>query len=110
MTHVITQQCVATCDTACVDACPFDCIDGPVSLRLLREVPIGARNTQFPGIQMFIDPDSCTDCGACLTECPVSAIYVDDEVPGAYRPDIERNAAFFRDRLAGDRVRERPAR
>ena len=28
MTYVITQTCVATCDTACVDVCPVDCIEG----------------------------------------------------------------------------------
>lgn len=67
-------------------------------LRELRAVPTAVRGTRFPGIQMFIDPDTCTDCGACLTECPVAAIYIDDEVPGEHRADIERNAAFFRDR------------
>lgn len=45
---------------------------------------------------MFIDPDECIDCGACVAECPAEAIYLDKDVPDGNREDIERNAAFFR--------------
>jgi NAD-dependent dihydropyrimidine dehydrogenase PreA subunit len=96
MTYVITQQCIGTCDTACVDVCPCDCIVGPVPLDELRAVPASERGKAFPGIQMFADPDVCIDCGACLPECPVGAIYADDDVPAEHRDDIERNARFFR--------------
>ena len=95
MAHIITQKCVGTCDTACVDVCPCDCILGPVPLDQLRQVPVAERGRRFPGIQMFVDPDECIDCGACEAECPVSAIYLDDDVPEAHRADIGRNAAFF---------------
>jgi len=90
---VISQKCIATCDSACVDVCPCDCIHGPVSIEQLRKVPAADRGTRFPGIQMFIDPDPCIDCGACVDACPVDAIYADDDE--AHRDDIERNAAFF---------------
>jgi NAD-dependent dihydropyrimidine dehydrogenase PreA subunit len=96
MAYVITQQCIGTCDTACVDVCPCDCILGPIPVDQLRQVPTSARGTQFPGIQMFIDPDACIDCGSCVAECPVNAIYLDEEVPDAHRDDIARNAQFFR--------------
>lgn len=96
MPYVITKECVGTCDTACVEVCPCDCILGPVPLEQLRSVAPAERAKQFPAIQMFIDPDECTDCGACLQECPVAAIYLDEEVPAEHRDDIERNAAFFR--------------
>ena len=96
MTYVITQPCVATCDTACVDVCPCDCIVGPVPLDQLRQTPAAERGTRFPGIQMFIDPDECIDCGACVAECPVAAIYAEDDVPAIHRGDILRNAKFFR--------------
>src|ERR1700751_2715523 len=96
MAYVITQKCVGTCDTACVDVCPCDCIVGPVALDQLRQVPGSERGKRFPGIQMFIGPDECIDCAACLDECPVTAIYLDDPVPAEPRGDIERNAAFFR--------------
>ncbi len=96
MAHVITQKCVGTCDSACVDVCPCDCILGPVTLDQLRGVPASERGTQFPGIQMYIDPDDCIDCGACLAECPVAAIYLDDDVPKEHHEAIELNAKFFR--------------
>ena len=92
MSHVITSPCEGVCDTACVEVCPIDdCIIGPLPIETLRA-------TRPTGVQLFIDPDECIDCGACLPECPVEAIYVDDDVPERYRADIERNAAFFRDR------------
>jgi ferredoxin len=73
MPYVITQKCVGTCASACVDVCPADCIHGD-------------------GLQMFIDPDECISCGACVDECPVSAIvHLDDAEPD----DRERNAGFF---------------
>ena len=95
MAYVITEKCVGTCDTACVDVCPCDCIVGPVPLDELRKVPENERRARFPGIQMFIDPDECIDCGACVAECPVAAIYLDDDVPAEHRADVERNAKFF---------------
>jgi NAD-dependent dihydropyrimidine dehydrogenase PreA subunit len=96
MAFVITQKCVGTCDTVCVDVCPVDCIVGPVPLDQLQQVPAAERGRRFPGLQMFIDPDECICCGACEPECPVAAIYRDDQVPSAHRGDIERNAKFFR--------------
>lgn len=96
MAYVITKKCVGCLDAACVEVCPSDCIVGPVPLEELRAIPASERATRFPGIQMFVDPDPCIDCGACVAECPVAAIYADDDVPDEYREDIERNAAFFR--------------
>ena len=29
MTYIIAEPCVSTCDTACVEVCPVDCIHGP---------------------------------------------------------------------------------
>lgn len=97
MTYVITQKCIGTCDSACVDVCPCDCIIGPVPLDQLRAVPAAERGARYPGIQMFVDPDECIDCGACAPECPVDAIYEDSAVPDAHRADIARNAKFFLD-------------
>jgi ferredoxin len=76
--------------------CPCDCILGPVPLAQLREVPAAERGSRFPGVQMFVDPDECIDCGACVSEYPVDAIYADSDVPEQHRDDIERNARFFR--------------
>ena len=98
MAYVITKKCEGVCNTACVDVCPCDCIIGPVSIEQLRAVPEAERGRAFPGVQMFIDPDECIDCGACVAECPVAAIYLDDDVPAEHREDIARNAEFFRRR------------
>ncbi len=76
----------------------MDCILGPVPLDELRAIPAGERAARLPGIQMFIDPDECINCGACVAECPADAIYLDTDVPAAYRSDIRRNASFFLDR------------
>jgi ferredoxin len=95
MTYVISQKCIGTCDSACVDVCPVDCIVGPVPLAELRSVPQPERGARFPTLQMFIDPDECICCGACVAECPVDAIGL---AADASPDDVLRNAAFFRRR------------
>ena len=89
-TYVITDPCVAVCDTACVEVCPTDAIHGPLPLDALRAMPPSARP------QMFIDPAACIYCGCCEPECPVQAIYAEEDVPPQYADSPERNAAFFR--------------
>lgn len=101
MTLVITSPCVGTCDTACVDVCPVECIHGAIPLEEIRAVPQEERATHFPKSQLFIDPDECIDCGACLPECPVEAIYEEHSVPEEHEADIERNVQFFLQRAAG---------
>jgi ferredoxin len=98
MAYVITQKCAGVCNSACVDVCPSDCIAGPVSIERIRAVPEAVRATAFPGIQLFVDPDDCVDCGACVAECPADAIYYEDDVPAEHRADIARNADFFKNR------------
>ena len=62
MTYVVTESCIKCKYTDCVDVCPVDCFhEGPNML--------------------VIDPDECIDCAVCVPECPVNAIYADDEVP-----------------------------
>jgi ferredoxin len=41
---------------------------------------------------LYIDPDECIDCGACVPECPVEAIYHEDDVPENWHSYIELNA------------------
>ena len=62
MTYVITEPCIGTKDQSCVEVCPVDCI-------------------YEAGDQFLINPEECIDCGACEPECPVEAIYPEDEVP-----------------------------
>lgn len=99
MTFVITQSCAGVCDTGCVDSCPADCIAGPVPLDRLRAVAPKDRASRFPGVQMFIDPVECVDCGACVSECPEDAICSDGELAES-DADRLRNARFFAARPA----------
>ncbi len=68
MTHVITSLCLR--DTGCSDVCPVECIQA------------GTPVEQWP--TYYIDPATCIDCGACIPECPYSAIFPADEVPAEY--------------------------
>jgi NAD-dependent dihydropyrimidine dehydrogenase PreA subunit len=46
--------------------------------------------------QVVINPDECIDCGLCEAECPVTAIFVDTDVPAEWRSFIEKNATLGR--------------
>jgi ferredoxin len=41
---------------------------------------------------LYIDPEDCIDCEACVPECPVEAIFVLDSVPAQWKSAIEENA------------------
>ncbi len=72
MTYVVTESCIKCKYTDCVDVCPVDCF---------REGPN----------MLVIDPDECIDCTLCVPECPVEAIFAEDDVPDGQRDWIERN-------------------
>jgi NAD-dependent dihydropyrimidine dehydrogenase PreA subunit len=74
MTYVITQPCIDVKDKSCVDVCPVSCI-------YLENDGVDRK--------LYIHPDECIDCGACEPECPVSAIFVQDAVPGEWVEFIE---------------------
>lgn len=86
MTYIITEPCIDTKDTACVDACPVDCIH-----------PRSDEEGFEGSVQLYIDPEECIDCGACVPECPVEAIYPDDEVPEEWQKYEAINADYFKD-------------
>lgn len=95
MAYVITDPCIGTCDTACVDVCPCDCIHGPLALDEIRAIPGADRGARLGRLQLYIDPEHCIDCGACAPVCPAEAIYLDADVPVEWRASIELNARFF---------------
>jgi len=68
MTHIVTRLCLR--DTACIDVCPVECM------------VLGFPEEEWPWL--YIDPDTCIDCGACIPECPYEAIFPEEEVPTAY--------------------------
>jgi ferredoxin len=69
MTHVITSLCLR--DNGCIDVCPVECINA------------GEPAERWP--TFYVDPGTCIDCGACVPECPFSAIFPEDEIPSAFR-------------------------
>lgn len=73
MTFVVTDSCLRCKYTDCVEVCPVDCF---------RE------GKQF----LVIDPDECIDCNLCVPECPVDAIYAEDDVPESQKHFIQLNA------------------
>ena len=95
MAFVIAEPCVSTCDTACVAVCPVDCIHGPIDKTGLGAEVEGLET--LDGLQLYIDPDECIDCGACEPECPVEAIYDEDELPAEWEKYTEINANFFKE-------------
>ena len=73
MAYVVTESCIKCKYTDCVEVCPVDCFyEGPEFL--------------------VIHPDECIDCGLCEPECPIEAIYADDELPEDQIEFIEINA------------------
>ena len=84
MTFVITDPCIDTKDTACVDVCPVDCIHPR------KDEPEFETATM-----LYIHPGDCIDCGACVPACPVAAIYDSPEsTPASQKQLIEANAIF----------------
>jgi ferredoxin len=73
MAYVVTESCIKCKYTDCVDVCPVDCF---------REGPN----------MLVIDPDECIDCTLCVPECPVEAIFAEDDVPPEQRAFIATNA------------------
>jgi ferredoxin len=73
MTHVVAEPCFACKYTDCVVVCPVECF--------------------YEGEQMvYIHPDECIDCEACVPECPVEAIFHEDNLPAEWKDFKELNA------------------
>ena len=85
MTHVITEACKGVKDSSCVAVCPVDCIH-----------PLPEASDFDAEDMLYIDPDVCIDCGLCVDECPVNAIYTEDNLPEEQARFIEINRAYFR--------------
>ena len=73
MTYVVGENCIRCKHTDCVEVCPVDCFyEGPNTL--------------------VIHPDECIDCDLCVPECPVDAIFAEDDLPDDQAQFLELNA------------------
>lgn len=73
MTYIVAEPCIKCKYTDCVDVCPVDCF--------------------YEGENFLaIHPDECIDCGACVPECPVEAIFSEDDLPEKWSDYLELNA------------------
>jgi ferredoxin--NADP+ reductase len=62
-----------------------DCIHPKSSEPLFEEVGM-----------LYVDPETCIDCGACIPVCPTNSIYVDSDLPAELSPFLARNAEFYK--------------
>ncbi|MFA6240490.1 MAG: ferredoxin FdxA [Candidatus Hydrogenedentales bacterium] len=72
MAHVVAEPCIKCKYTDCVAVCPVDCFHEGANM-------------------LTIDPDECIDCGACVDECPVHAIYPEEDLPEKWQHFIALN-------------------
>ena len=78
MTHVVSDSCIRCRYTDCVDVCPVDCFKAGKDF-------------------LVIDPDECIDCAVCIPECPVNAIYAEEDLPDHLGHFVAINAKLARE-------------
>jgi ferredoxin len=92
MAYVVAEPCVNCKYTDCVVVCPCECFYGDEK-------------------QLYIDPNDCIDCGACVPECPVEAIFYEPDMPAKWESYIQLNSERVKAlKPAGARVTEKIAR
>lgn len=84
MSYYIAEPCIGTKDTACVEVCPVDCIH-----------PTKDEDGFEEAKQLYIDPETCIDCGACEPVCPVTAIFPEEELPEKWQEYVEINTQYY---------------
>jgi NAD-dependent dihydropyrimidine dehydrogenase PreA subunit len=82
MAYVITDTC--TKDELCVQACPVDCIHPKQDAADFETAP-----------QLYVNPNDCIDCGACVPVCPTNSVFAVDDLPAEFAQFVEINAARF---------------
>jgi ferredoxin--NADP+ reductase len=82
MTFVITSGCCN--DSSCIPVCPVQCIR-----------PRPGDPDFLSTEQLYIDPATCIDCGACMDECPVNAIHSEWDLPETLSDYLDINARYF---------------
>jgi len=91
MAYVVTEPCIGTKDRSCVEVCPVDCFYNNKDAELNKSAGKEPGKEGDVGM-LVIHPDECIHCGACEPECPVDAIFEDDDVPEKWKDYVELNA------------------
>src|ERR1700749_3864903 len=86
---VITEPCIGTKETACVDVCPVYCIHPR------KDEPDFEAETQ-----LYISPVECIDCGACVPVGPVTAIFALEDLPEKWANFTPINADWYTNKQA----------
>jgi ferredoxin len=77
MTYVVGEKCIKCKYTDCVEVCPVDCFHEGANM-------------------LVIDPEECIDCGVCVPECPIDAIFDEEDLPEDQRHFLAVNAEYAR--------------
>ena len=73
MTYVVAEPCVNCRYTDCALVCPVEAF-------------------HLDDDMLHINPETCIDCDACVPECPVEAIYSEEEIPDGQESFLKLNA------------------
>ncbi len=75
MAYIVAEPCIKCKFTDCVTVCPVDCFHEGANF-------------------LVIDPETCIDCGACVPECPTTAIFAEDDLPEKWKAYVEINTRY----------------
>jgi len=78
MAYIVAEPCIRCKYVDCVDICPVMCFHEGANC-------------------LVIDPDECIDCGACVDQCPVNAIFPEESLPEKWREFVELNARLSKE-------------
>jgi NAD-dependent dihydropyrimidine dehydrogenase PreA subunit len=87
---IIAEPCIGVKDTACVEVCPSDCIH-PAKGRTYGD----GRPSYDEEPQLYINPAECIDCGACVSVCPVNAIFSPEDLPEEWKSFVGINKNYW---------------
>lgn len=101
MSYIIGKACIDCVDGSCRTVCPMDCIHGPIhSDGMGKELDYLKDTDELKKLnnpQLYINPIECIDCGACVPECPVDAIYSSENeaIQMGDEISVKKNYDFF---------------
>jgi ferredoxin len=95
MTYIVGENCIKCVHTDCVEVCPVDCfyiVKG--GKKRNAQDNDEQDNNDAEDLMLVIHPDECIDCALCEPECPVDAIFSEDELPEEESELLDINAHF----------------